>query len=184
MNVEGAPSARAGFEALLEHQLDALFGYAVRMTRNRQEAEDVLQEAVLRALTAWRSFQPGTNFKAWLFTVVTNAYISKYRRRMRDPVRAVEILPEDGAEDAALDAVYAPLLTDEVELALRDLPEAFRGAVLLVDLEGLSYRDTAASLGVPVGTVMSRLSRGRAMLRNRLTRAGGIRRRAPDGGAS
>lgn len=178
-----APS-RAGFEALLERQMDALFGYAVRMARHREEAEDVLQDTVLRALQAWSSFQPGTNFKAWLFTIMTNTYISRYRRRMREPVVPAEVLPEPGAPDSALDEVYARLLTDEVELAVRDLPEAFRATVLLVDMEGLSYRDAAASLSVPVGTVMSRLARARTVLRKRLARAGESRRPAPEEEAS
>lgn len=163
-----AERSRAGFEALLEHQLDSLYQSGLRLTRNPEEAEDLLHDTVLRALAAYDSYEPGTNFRAWMFTIMMNTFISKYRKRMREPTVSLEQAPEPQAEGSVDAQVFDRLLSDQVEDALRAVPEAFRTAVVLVDLEGLSYREAAQALDCPPGTVMSRLARGRAMLKHAL----------------
>ena len=165
MDVPRAERSRAGFEALLEHQLDALYQSGLRLTRNPEEAEDLLHDAVVRALSAYDSYEPGTNFRAWMFTILMNTFISKYRKRMREPAIPLEQAPEPRATDSVDAQVFDNLLSDQVEAALREVPEAFRTAVVLVDLEGLSYRETAQALDCPAGTVMLRLARGRALLK-------------------
>lgn len=168
MDVPRAERSRAGFEALLEHQLDSLYQSGLRLTRNPEEAEDLLHDAVLRALAAYDSYEPGTNFRAWMFTIMMNTFISKYRKRMREPNIPLDLAPEPRAEDSADSALFDNLLSDQVEDALREVPEAFRTAVVLVDLEGLSYREAAQALDCPPGTVMSRLARGRGLLKHAL----------------
>jgi RNA polymerase sigma-70 factor (ECF subfamily) len=159
---------------------DALYGTALRMTRNPADAEDLVQETYLRAFRAWARFEPGTNLKAWLFKIMTNLFISRYRQRQREPVtvstddteefdlyrnlRAYDAGPGRSAESIVLES----LVDDDVKQALSDLPESFRMPVLLADVEGFSYREIADMLGVPIGTVMSRLHRGRKRLQKAL----------------
>jgi RNA polymerase sigma-70 factor (ECF subfamily) len=164
-------------EAALVHA-DALYGAALRMTRDRADAEDLLQETFLKAFRAYDRFEEGTNLRAWLFRILTNTYISTYRRRQRAPEESdlddVEELYlyrrlaaaglSRSAEDAALDRLTAP----EVLSALEELPEQFRLAVLLSDVEGFSYKEIAEITDVPIGTVMSRLHRGRKALQRAL----------------
>ena len=159
---------RAGFEALLEHQLDSLYRVGLRLTRNSQEAEDLLQDMVLRALRAYESFESGTNFRSWMMTILMNTFISKYRKRMRERNVSLDLIPEPSVADSAVAGLFNELLSDQVAAALREVPEVFRAAVVLVDLEHLSYRETAKVLNCPVGTVMSRLARGRGLLRRAL----------------
>jgi RNA polymerase sigma-70 factor, ECF subfamily len=170
----------ARFEAEAIPYLDQLYPVAVRMTRGREDAEDLVQETMAKAWAGYRNFEPGTNLRAWLYRIMTNTFITAYRRRDRMPV----LLPEDNvdrvamrtwpsgaeprsAEAEALDRMPA----EEIRQALRDLPDDFRTAVYLADVEGYTYHETAAIMGTPVGTVMSRLHRARRALRSSLASA-------------
>ena len=161
--------------------MDALYNAALRMTRNAADAEDLVQETYLRAYRGYPRFEAGTNLRAWLYRILTNTYINSYRSKQRRPTESdlgeVEDLylyrrlggleaSERGrsAEDELMD-----LVTDEeVKAALDDLPEQFRVAVLLADVEGFSYKEIAEILDIPIGTVMSRLHRGRKGLQRLL----------------
>ncbi|HMS54062.1 MAG TPA: sigma-70 family RNA polymerase sigma factor, partial [Fimbriimonadaceae bacterium] len=141
-------------------------------TRSREEAEDLAQEAIVRAYEAFDRFD-GSNFKAWILRIVTNLYINKYRQRQRGPQLAS--LEEDSVIEPMADLSETPdsilfesLVGAEVEQALAKVPEDFRLTVLLSDVEGMSYQEIAEATDVPIGTVRSRLARGRAMLRKLL----------------
>lgn len=168
---------RAAFEAAALPYTRELIGSALRLTRGRADAEDLVQETMLRALAAWPSFIPGSNCRAWLHRILTNTFISGYRRRRRhnrfatetgdDAVHALygaEV--ERAADPRAL--VGAAALGDEVVAALAELTADYRAVVELADLEGVRYREIADRLGVPIGTVMSRLFRARRQLEARL----------------
>ena len=157
---------------------DALFGTALRLTRNRQDAEDLLQETYLRAYSHYDGFQEGTNLKAWLFRILKNGFITGYRQRKAGP-REVDLERGGASFEEALEKNMAPARTPEDELlektvdgevaaALSALPEDFRLVVELVDLQDFSYRDVAGILEIPLGTVMSRLYRGRRLLEESL----------------
>ena len=165
------------FERVALVHLDSLYHVALRLTRNRAEAEDVVQEALLRAFRSFHRFNPGTNCRAWLFTILRNVFLNRVRTQGREVLEA-----EMGGLDQAVPAsevrvdrnpeeqFLQTMLHGDVDRALTTLPLAFREAVMLVDIEGLTYREVAEVLGCPIGTVMSRLSRGRALLRQALTR--------------
>jgi len=173
---------QAHFTDLSMEYMPALYSAALRMTRNPADAEDLVQETYLKAYRAFGGFTEGTNLKAWLYRILTNTYINSYRAAKRRPeisdVEDVEDLylyrrlgPMDGngapgrsAEDEALDS----FTDDEVKAALESLPEAFRMAVLLADVEGFSYKEIAEITDVPIGTVMSRIHRGRRALQKAL----------------
>jgi len=165
------------FEHVALVHLDALYHMALRLTRNRAEAEDVVQEAFLRAFRSFHRFNPGTNCRAWLFTILRNVFLNRLRTQGREVLEA-EMGGLDHAElatDAHVDRnpeeqFLQTMLHGDVDRALTTLPLAFREAVMLVDIEGLTYREVAEVVGCPVGTVMSRLSRGRALLRRALGR--------------
>ena len=157
--------------------LEAMYGAALRLTRNPADAEDLLQETGLKAYQSFHQFSPGTNLKAWLYRILTNAYISRYRKARREPVRVSvdgdpsfslydQIASETGAspEEQILDRIPE----DDVKKALEALPDQFRIAVLLADVEGFSYKEIADITGVSIGTVMSRLHRGRKALQKSL----------------
>ena len=159
--------------------LPGLYGAALRMTRNPADAEDLLQEATLRAYRGFASFQEGTNLKAWLYRILTNSFINTYRKRQREP-RTVEG-PEDqdewflfdrlgsrSVERSAEEDVLENIPDADVKAALESIPENFRMAVLLADVEGFSYKEIAEITEVPIGTVMSRLHRGRKALEKAL----------------
>lgn len=169
----GKRSSRDAFERQAEKVFPSVFGTALRLTRSREEAEDLAQEAIVRAYEAWDRFD-GNNFKAWLLRIVTNLYINKYRQRQRGPQltsleddRVTEPVAGETEEPDRL--VFDELLGAEVEAALARVPEDFRLAVVLSDIEGMSYQEIAEATGVPIGTVRSRLARGRAVLRQLLT---------------
>jgi len=160
------------FERAAREVFPAIYSTALRLTRNRDNAEDLVQEALLRAFEAYERFD-GKNFKAWVLKILTNLYINKYRAARRSPT--VESLDEGAASEMIASGEAEPseellegVMSEQVEEALAQLPEEYRTAVLLCDVEGMSYGDIAEALEVPIGTVRSRIARGRAMLRNLL----------------
>jgi RNA polymerase sigma-70 factor (ECF subfamily) len=165
------------FESEVASWRGQLYPAALRMTRNPSDAEDLVQETMTRAYTGLRSFTPGTNVRAWLYRILTNTFINNCRKRAREPAQTLraefeQLLdsrdgigqPARSAESEALDRVA----DSEVMQALMELPEGFRAAIYLADVEGYPYRDVAQMLQIPIGTVMSRLHRGRGKLRSRL----------------
>jgi len=161
--------------------MPSLYTAAMRMTRNPADAEDLVQETYLKAYRAYGSFQEGTNLKAWLYRILTNTFINTYRAKRRRPeetdVEDVEELylyhrltgdGSTGTGRSAEDEVLESFTDDEVKAAIDSLPEAFRIAVLLADVEGFSYKEIAEITDVPIGTVMSRLHRGRSALQKAL----------------
>jgi RNA polymerase sigma-70 factor, ECF subfamily len=171
---------RKDFEQQAMPHVDALFGAAVRLARNPRDAEDLVQEAMLRAYRFWGTFEPGTNCKAWLLRIVTNTFLNEYQRKKRSR----EILDAANNEQQATDGVLiqgsadrfaAPdralmerSVSDDVQKALDALPDDFRIPVVLCDMQGLSYKEIAEAMDCPVGTVMSRLFRGRKLLAHAL----------------
>jgi RNA polymerase sigma-70 factor, ECF subfamily len=185
----GAPARVADFATTVLPHREELLAAALRYTRNRAEAEDLVQDTLARALGAWSRFEPGSNCRAWLFRILTNGFISGYRRRRRHNRFAHETGDDavtafygDGFDRVGNpeDILVTDTLGDEVESALAELGEDYLRVVLLADLRGARYRDIAAELGVPIGTVMSRLFRARRQLEVRLREyaaaAYGIRR--------
>ena len=172
---------QATFAQQIEPFMDALYGAALRMTRNPADAEDLLQETFLRAYRGFPNFREGTNLRAWLYRILTNTYINSYRARQRRPEQTQLNEVEDlylykrlgGLEAASLGRSAEDELMDlfsetEVKEAMESLPESFRMVVLLADVEGFSYKEIAEMLGIPIGTVMSRLHRGRKSLQKSL----------------
>jgi RNA polymerase sigma-70 factor, ECF subfamily len=139
------------------------------MTGNREDAEDLVQETLLRAYRGFDRFIPGSDIRAWLFTILHRARTDAYRRRSRSP-RTVEMV--EGADPALPPPQHSLSATTDLTDAMRQLPEAFRSAVVLRDLEDFSYDEIARILGIPIGTVMSRIHRGRALLRQALAGSG------------
>ena len=166
----------AEFEAQTLAHLDALYSAALRMTRNPADAEDLVQETYLKAFAAWHQFVPGTNVRAWLFKILSNAYINTYRKARREPQKVstdalaawqfedVELLRQPSAEAQ----VMAMLPDSQIKSAMEQLPINRRMAVYYADVEGLPYQQIADIMGTPLGTVTSRLHRGRAQLRKLL----------------
>ncbi|GIX46825.1 MAG: ECF RNA polymerase sigma factor SigR [Candidatus Tectimicrobiota bacterium] len=169
---------REAFEALALEHFDALYHTALRLTRNPSEAEDLVQETYLRAYRFFHQFTPGTNIKAWLFTILRNTYINAYRKAARQHERLdfEQVAPfyaDAGAapewtDRASAEAALRHVVQDDVKRALDELPEEYRLVVLLADLEDFSYKEIADIVGCPIGTVMSRLFRGRRLLRKSL----------------
>ena len=168
---------RANFERDAMGHAHALYSAALRMTRNRADAEDLVQETFLRAYRAYDSFQEGTNLRAWLYRILTNAFINRYRRQQRRPSEVELDEVEDlylykrvastetrGAARSAEEEVFDALEGSDVRQAIDKLPRNYRMPVLMADLEGFSYKEIAEMLQIPIGTVMSRLHRGRKAL--------------------
>jgi RNA polymerase sigma-70 factor (ECF subfamily) len=165
------------FERVALVHLDALYHIALRLTRNRAEAEDVVQEAFLRAFRSFHRFNPGTNCRAWLFTILRHVFLNRVRVQGREVLETemggleqVQMTAEAPVGRNPEEQLLQTILHGDVDRALAALPLVFREAVMLVDIEGLTYREVAEVLGCPIGTVMSRLSRGRALLRRTLLR--------------
>jgi len=174
--MQAVPNKRVEFERQALVHFDALFGAAYRLTRNPRDAEDLVQDALLRAFRFWDSYQQDSNCKAWLLRIVTNTFINEYQRKKRQR----EVLDAATAEQETTDGVLVQAtahdkqspetalldrsVSDDVQKALEALPEDFRTAVVLCDVNGLSYKEIAEIMECPVGTVMSRLFRGRKLL--------------------
>jgi RNA polymerase sigma-70 factor (ECF subfamily) len=183
---QGLREVSASFEAEALASLDSLYRAARRLTRTPADAEDLVQETYLKAFRAAASFEPGTNLRAWLFTILHNTARNRARDRARDTVeidsevveRAADLGPPGGVLGGAPGGIHTmetpeslllrDTLAPELQAAVDAMPEAFREAVWLRDVEGFSYAEIAAMLSIPLGTVMSRISRGRQMLFERL----------------
>jgi len=185
----GADSKRKLFEQEALPHLDAVYAVALRLVRNRDDADDLVQETILRAFKFFHQFSPGTNCRAWLMTILYNAFRNGYRRSSREPVAANtgdyereldKAVVRSGAERNDPESlIFGQLMDEEIESALNALAEDFRAAILLVDVQELSYQETAQVLKIPIGTLRSRLSRGRAAMRlklRELARARGLLR--------
>jgi len=172
------PALKERFEREVLPLLPSLYSAALRMTRNPSDAEDLVQETYLRAYRGFSGFEEGTNLRAWMYRILTNTFINSYRKKQREPVTVQEDdldewylydkLGESGVEPSAEAEVIRSMPDEDVQKALEALPEGFRLAVLLADVEGFSYKEIAEIHGIPIGTVMSRLHRGRRALEKAL----------------
>jgi len=179
VSAETTEERRVRFERDAMQYVDQLYSAAMRMARNPSDAEDLVQEAYTKAFSAFHQYKPGTNLKAWLYRILTNTYINLYRKRQREPLQSNSDTIEDwqlaraeshtssglrSAEAEALDH----LPDSDVKRALQSIPEEFRLAVYFADVEGFAYKEISDIMNTPIGTVMSRLHRGRKMLRDML----------------
>ncbi|UCC74565.1 MAG: sigma-70 family RNA polymerase sigma factor [Gemmatimonadota bacterium] len=162
------------FESEALVHLDTLYNVALRLTGNAPDAEDLVQDTVTKAYRAWDKYQPGTNCRAWLVTIMRNTFINQFRRKRKQPSRVqfdsvedVSVFDEVQERDPA-GSFFRSIVDDDVKRAIQELPEEFRIPVVLSDVEGLSYAEIAEILELPVGTVKSRLFRGRRRLQKRL----------------
>ncbi len=163
------------FEEQVLPEVDRLYGAAMRYTRDPTEAQDVVQEAVAKAYSSFHQFQQGTNLRAWLYRILHTTYISMYRKKQRRPQEALQesiddfsFYDEARTGDSAEYEVLEQITDEHVKDALAELPEAFRMAVYLADVEGFAYKEIAEIMDTPIGTVMSRLHRGRKALQKAL----------------
>lgn len=178
--VEQMPDRDVRFEQDVVPFMGQLYPAALRMTRNPSDAEDLVQETFAKAYAAFHQFKPGTNLRAWLHRILSNTFINTYRKKKREPVTDLGADFQDdwqlasdplmpSARSAEVEALER-LADSDILQALRELPEEFRVAIYLADVEGYPYREVAEMMGTPIGTVMSRLHRGRSRLREKLAR--------------
>ncbi|MFA5831840.1 MAG: sigma-70 family RNA polymerase sigma factor [Bacteroidota bacterium] len=165
------------FEQQTLPHMEVLYNYGIRMTGNKEDASDLLQETFLKAYRFWDKFEQGTNLRAWLFRIMKNTYINLYRKEAKEPDKVdydeiegyYNLIRDQNSDDNDLqEKIFGQLLDDDVSKALELLPEEFRTVVILCDIEGLAYEEIAEFLQIPVGTVRSRLHRGRKLLYARL----------------
>lgn len=163
-------------DEMLPH-LDAIYNFALRLTADPNDAEDLVQDTIVKAFRFFSSYEKGTNAKAWLFRILKNSYINNYRKKSKQPHHVdysdisqfYETVRSEQSETTDLeDLMYREMLDDQVTKALTELPEDFRTVVLLCDVEGFTYEEIANMLDVPIGTIRSRLHRGRNLLRAQL----------------
>ncbi len=188
---------QANFERDAMEFAPQLYSAALRMTRNPADAEDVVQETYLKAYRAYHTFEEGTNLKAWLYRILTNTYINRYRKKKRRPTevelddvedlylyRKIGALDRGDVSPSAEEEVLESFVDADIKAAVEELPENFRIPVLLADVEGFSYKEIAEIMNVPIGTVMSRLHRGRKALQRALWQFASRRGTAtdPEGG--
>ena len=178
--VDAVTDARTQFEEQALPFMDQLYAAAMRMTRNPADAADLVQETFVKSFASWATFTQGTNLKAWLYRILTNTYINTYRKKQREPYQgtideledwqlgSAESLTQGRITRSAEAEAIDHLPDSDVKEALNSIPEDFRLAVYLADVEGFSYQEIADIMKTPVGTVMSRLHRGRRLLRERL----------------
>jgi RNA polymerase sigma-70 factor, ECF subfamily len=157
--------------------MDILYNYGLRLTGNPEDANDLLQETYLKAYRFWDKFEQGTNCRAWLFRIMRNSYINRYRKAVKTPEHVdydeikefYNTIREQSTDANDLsDRLYGQLLDDQIALALTDLSEEFRTVVILCDIEGFTYEEAAEFVDCPIGTIRSRLHRGRKLLRDKL----------------
>jgi RNA polymerase sigma-70 factor (ECF subfamily) len=176
---ESAAERKKRFERDALQYMNQLYAAAMRYTKNPEDAQDLVQDTYAKAYTSFHQFEPGTNLKAWLYRVLTTTFINTYRKDQRRPQTSDSELEDWQIAEASShtsdqgksteDVVLENLPDSDIKNALADIPEEFRMAVFLADVEGFSYKEIAEIVGVPAGTVMSRLHRGRKQLREKLT---------------
>lgn len=176
---ESAEQRRKRFEADALQYMNQLYSAALRYTKNPADAQDLVQDTYAKAYVSFHQFEPGTNLKAWLYRILTTTFINTYRKDQRRPQLSDQELEDWQIADAsshtsdqgksAEDVALENLPDSDIKRALAEIPEEFRMAVYLADVEGFSYKEIAEIVGVPTGTVMSRLHRGRKQLREKLT---------------
>jgi RNA polymerase sigma-70 factor (ECF subfamily) len=172
LSMKGRKLLEAEFELIALPQLSHLYTAALYLTKDKAEAEDLVQETYLRAFRFFDKFQPGTNCRAWLLSILRKLFINRYRQRRQEPQtvdwekidRDYESIVEEGERGNPESLIFSKVMSDEVEETLRGLPEEFRTAIVLVHIEELSYEEAAKVIGCPIGTVRSRVSRGRRIL--------------------
>lgn len=165
------------FQAEAVPHMNILYNFALRTTGNADDAQDLLQETLMKAFRFWDKYEKGTNIRAWLFRIMKNSYINRYRKETREPGMVdyddvenfYDSIRDDSTDTNDLQKkIYSNMLSDEVIEALQSLPEDFRTVVILCDIEGLTYEEIAEFFNCPIGTVRSRLHRGRKMLQEKL----------------
>ena len=177
LSSSGTVTKHQEFEREAVPHMDLLYNYALRLTGDPDDANDVLQETYMKAYRFWDKYEQGTNIRAWLFRIMKNSFINRYRRKTKSPDTVdyeeiqnfYHVIKDESADPNDLQKkIFGGLLDDDVTRALESLPEDFRTVVILCDIEGLPYEEIAEFVNCPIGTVRSRLHRGRRMLRTKL----------------
>lgn len=157
-------------EKILEH-IDSLYNLAIRMTQNKQDAEDLVQEASLRAYRYFDKFKPGTNFKAWIMTIARNIYINDYRKKLKEPQKIDFEEVQNSIGLSEISGAQEEIFSESIQAVIDNLPEELRTTIILFYVEGFSYKELAGIMDIPIGTVMSRLYTARQILKKRLSRS-------------